>query len=152
MNFFPYLCKYKHNQILSLMQLKLTFDEIGKLIYEKTGKELPLVYGGPHTVRVSYKVPLMGPVGLDITVDRIEEGNIYLSYGGGKAIEFMVRTAFKQFDGRPEAEIVQLLDDNRFAVLLGKIPQAGQILEHIDLQDIHFDERSAMIDFAPKGM
>lgn len=134
------------------MQLKLTFDEIGKLIYEKTGKELPLMYGGPHTVRVSYKVPLMGPVGLDINVDRIDGGDIYLSYGGGKAIEFMVRTAFKQFEGRPEAEMLQLLDDNRLVLLLSKSPQMAQIFERVDLQDIHFDEQSVMIDFVPKGM
>lgn len=132
------------------MQLKLTFDEIGRLIQAKTGKELPLLYGGPHTVRVSYKVPLMGPVGLDITVDRVVDNDIHLSYGGGKAIEFMVRTAFKQFEGRPEAEMIQLLDDNRLVLLLGKSPQMAQIFERVDLQDIHFDEHSVMIDFSPR--
>lgn len=134
------------------MQLKLTFDEINRLIQAKTGKELPLMYGGPHTVRVSYPVPLMGPVGLDINVDHIENNDIYLSYGGGKAIEFMVRTAFKRFEGRPEAELLQLLDDNRLVLLLGKSPQMAQIFERVDLQDIHFDERSVMIDFVPKGL
>ena len=133
------------------MQLKLTFDEIGKLIQEKTGKELPLVYGGPHTVRVSYKVPLMGPVGLDINVDRIEGGDIYLSYGGGKAIELMVRAAFKQFENRPEAEMLQLLDGNRLVLHLSKNPRMASIFERITLQDIHFDGGSVMIDFAPRA-
>lgn len=131
------------------MQFRLTFDEIADLIQKKTGKELPLMYGGPHTVRISYKVPLMGPVGLDINVDRIEGSDIHLSYGGGKAIEYMVRMAFKQFEGRPEAEILQLLDDNRLVLMLGKNPQLAQIFDRITLQDIHFDERSVMIDFVP---
>ena len=53
------------------MQFNLTYSEVGQFIQEKTGKELPLAYGGPHTLRVAYKVPLMGSVGLDINVDRI---------------------------------------------------------------------------------
>ena len=132
------------------MQFRLTYDEIGKLIQKKTGKELPLMYGGPHTVRVSYKVPLMGPVGLDINVDRIVGSDIYLSYGGGKAIEYLVRTAFRQFEGRPEAEMLQLLDGNRLVLALGKNPQMAPIFDKIDLQDIHFDEYAVMVDFAPK--
>lgn len=133
------------------MQLKLTYDEIGKLIKEKAGKELPLMYSGPHTVRVGYKVPMMGSVGVDISVDGIEGGDLFLSYSGGMGIEFMVRTAFKQFEGRPEGELLRLLDGNRLVVMLGKSPQMSEIFSRIDLQDIHFDESSVMIDFVPKN-
>ena len=68
------------------MQFNLTYSEVGQFIQEKTGKELPLAYGGPHTLRVAYKVPLMGSVGLDINVDRINGSDIFLSYGGGAGI------------------------------------------------------------------
>ena len=50
------------------MQFNLSFSEVKELIHKKTGKELPLTYGGPHTLRISYPVPLMGSVGLDINV------------------------------------------------------------------------------------
>ena len=79
------------------MQLKLTYDEIGKLIKEKAGKELPLMYSGPHTVRVGYKVPMMGSVGVDISVDGIEGGDLFLSYSGG--IDFVVNSLFFLFFG-----------------------------------------------------
>jgi hypothetical protein len=133
------------------MQFRLTFSEIENLIQQKTGKELPLIYGGPHTVRISYKVPLMGSVGLDINVDRIDGSDIYLSYGGGKAIELMLRTAFNtQLKDRPGSEILQLLDGNAFLLSLGKNPQTAQIFERVTLQDIHFDEQSVIIEFTPK--
>ena len=61
------------------MQFNLTYSEVGQFILDKTGKELPLSYGGPHTLRISYKVPLMGSVGLDVNVDRINGSDIFLS-------------------------------------------------------------------------
>ena len=133
------------------MQLKLTFEEIGKLIAERTGKELPMSYGGPHTVRVSYKVPLIGSVGIDLNVDRVDGSDLYLSYEGNAAIEMMVRGAFNNMRNQPGMDMVELLDGNRFVVALGKNPQTASMFEHIALQDIHFDGQSVMIDFSPAG-
>lgn len=132
------------------MQFRLTFDEIGKMIQEKTGKELPLLYGGPHTVRVSYKVPLMGPVGIDFNVERCSGSDIFLSYSGGKAMEYMLRTAFRQVEGHPGADIIRLMDDNGILLALGENPQLAQIFDRIEIQDIHFDEQHVMIDFIPR--
>ena len=36
------------------MEIRLTYQEISDLIEKKAGRSLPLMYGGPHTVRVSY--------------------------------------------------------------------------------------------------
>ena len=110
-----------------------------------------MVYGGPHTVRVSYKVPLMGPVGLDINVDRICGSDLFLSYGGGAAIEFMVRTALGRFKDQPGADMIELLGGNRLVLALGKNEQLRTLFERVEVQDIHFDEQRVMIDFAPKN-
>ncbi|MBR3723980.1 MAG: hypothetical protein IKN11_01140 [Bacteroidales bacterium] len=132
------------------MQFNLSYSEVGKLIEDKTGKELPMTYGGPHTLRISYKVPLMGDVGLDINVDRIEGSDIFLSYGGGAGIEFMVRTALGQVKKQPGAELLDILDGNRLMLALGKSQQLAPIFDRIILKDIHFDESSIKIDFIPK--
>lgn len=132
------------------MQLKLSYEEIQRLITDKTGKELPMCYGGPHTLRVAHQVPLMGSVGLDINVDRIDGSDLYLSYGGGAGIEFMVRTALNHYKGRPEMEFLELLEGSRLRVMLGKSPQMASLFEHIRLEDIHFAEQSVMIDFVPR--
>ena len=132
------------------MQFNLTYSEVGQFIQEKTGKELPLAYGGPHTLRVAYKVPLMGSVGLDINVDRINGSDIFLSYGGGAGIEFMVRTALGQFKKQQGADLLDILDGNRLMLALGKSPQLAPVFDRITLKDAHFDEHSVMIDFVPK--
>lgn len=132
------------------MQFNLTYTEVGQFILDKTGKELPLSYGGPHTVRLSYKVPLMGAVGLDVNVDRINGSDIFLSYGGGAGIEFMVRTALGQLKKQPEADMLEILDGNRLLLSLGKSPQLATLFDHITLKDIHFNEQSLMVDFEPK--
>ena len=95
------------------MQFNLSYNEVVQLILEKTGKELPISYGGPHTLRISYKVPLMGAVGLDVNVDRINGSDIFLSYGGGAGIEFMVRTALGKFKKQQGGDLLDILDGNR---------------------------------------
>lgn len=151
--FFKYaLFQRKKNKIPQTMQFNLSFSEVKELIHKKTGKELPLTYGGPHTLRISYPVPLMGSVGLDINVEQIMGSDILLSYSGGKAIEFMMRTAFSQFQNQPGAEILELLDGNQMRLSLGKSPQLSQVFDHINLDDIHFDEMSIKIDFTPKSL
>ena len=132
------------------MQFNLSYNEVVQLILEKTGKELPISYGGPHTLRISYKVPLMGAVGLDVNVDRINGSDIFLSYGGGAGIEFMVRTALGQFKKQQGGDLLDILDGNRLMLALGKNPQLAPVFARIILKDIHFDEQAIMIDFVPK--
>ena len=133
------------------MQFRITFSEIEGLIRSKTGKELPLLYGGPHTIRISYHVPLMGAVGIDVNVERITGSDIYLSYSGGKPVEMMLRTAFSHFKNQPGADMLHLLDGNQILFALGKNPRTAMLFEHIILQDIHFDEHAVIVDFVPKG-
>lgn len=137
------------------MQLKLSFDEITKMIAAKTGKTLPMAYGGPHTVRISYEVNILfktTAVGLDITIDSIENNNIFLSYDGGAGIEFMVRSALSRVKEQPGGDMIETLDGCRLMVLLSRNSQMAQLTDRIDLQGIHFDEHHVMIDFVPKNL
>lgn len=133
------------------MQFRISYTEAQEMIASKSGKELPMVYGGPHTLRISYKVPLMGAVGLDITVDRVEGSDVILSFGGGAAIEYMLRTALSQAQSQPGAEALQMLGGNQLLLSLGKNPQTAQIFEHVTLKDIMFDEQFVIIDFVPEA-
>lgn len=133
------------------MQFRLTYSEVEKLISEKSGKELPMCFGGPHTLRISHKVPLMGSVGLDITVEQIRGTDVILSFGGGAAIEYMLRAALSQAKNQPGGDMIEMLGGNQLLLALGKNPNTAGIFERIDLQDIHFDEQTIMIDFMPKS-
>lgn len=135
------------------MELRLTYQEISEMIEKKAGRALPLSYGGPHTVRVSYDVNVLfksASVGLDLTVDHIEGRDIFLSYNGGAGIDFMVRQALNMAKSRPGGELIEPLDGNRILLCLSKNPQAGTLFDHITLQDIRFDERYAIVEFTPQ--
>lgn len=137
------------------MQFRLTFQEISDLIERKAGRSLPVMYGGPHTVRISYEVNMFvktASVGLDLTVDQVNEnGNIILSYNGGMGIDFMIKTALNHAKSQPGGDMIDLLPDNRILLNLSKNAQAGSLFEHVTLKDISFDEQFAIIEFVPKG-
>lgn len=137
------------------MQFRLTFQEISDLIERKAGRSLPVMYGGPHTVRISYEVNMFvktASVGLDLTVDQVDEnGNIILSYNGGMGIDFMIKTALNHAKNQPGGDMIDLLPDNRILLNLSKNAQAGSLFEHVTLKDISFDEQFAIIEFVPKG-
>ena len=137
------------------MELRLTFAEISELIEKKTGRPLPVMYGGPHTVRVSYDVNVLfksASVGIDLTVDQIVDSDIYLSFNGGAGIDFMVRQAVNMAKSRPGGEFIEPLDGNRILLALSRTQQAGSLLEHVTLRDIRFDEQYAIIEFVPKSL
>lgn len=137
------------------MELRFTYAEISEMIEKKSGRSLPLAYGGPHTVRVSYDVNVLfksASVGIDLTVDQIVDSDIYLSYNGGAGIDFMVRQAINMAKNRPGGEFIEPLDDNRILLALSRMQQAGSLLEHVTLRDIRFDEQYAIIDFVPKAL
>ena len=132
------------------MQFRLSYLEVEQLSELKAGKRLPLTYSDAHSVRISYPVPLMGSVGVDITVERIDGTDVYLSFGGGAAIEFMLRTALNQTKNQPGMEMVQMLGGNQLVLSLDKSPNLAPIFERITLEDICFDEQFIIIQFSPK--
>lgn len=137
------------------MELRLTYQEISDIIEKKAGRALPIMYGGPHTVRISYDVNVLfktASVGLDLTIDRIDGANIYLSYDGGAGIDFMVRQAISMAKNRPGGELIEPLEGNHLLLALSKNTQAGSLLDHVTLRDIRFDEHYAILDFVPKGV
>ncbi|MBO4587181.1 MAG: hypothetical protein J5677_05130 [Bacteroidales bacterium] len=137
------------------MQFRLTYQEISDLIERKAGRSIPVMYGGPHTVRISYEVSMFvktASVGLDLTVDQVDEnGNIILSYNAGMGIDFMIKTALNHAKSQPGGDMIDLLPDNRILINLSKNAQAGSLFDHVTLKDICFDEQFAIIEFVPKG-
>ena len=135
------------------MELRLTYTEISDLIEKKAGRALPIMYGGPHTVRISYDVNVLfksASVGLDITVDEIVGSDIYLSYSGGAGIDFIVKQAINMAKSRPGGDMIEPLSGSRLLIALSRTQQAGALLEHIVLEDISFDEQYAIVKFSPR--
>lgn len=137
------------------MEFRLSYQEISDLIEKKAGRALPVMYGGPHTVRIAYDVNVMfksASIGIDLTVDQVDESGIYLSYNGGAGIDFMIRQAIMMAKNRPGGELIEPLSDNRILLNLSKNQQTSSIFDHIKLNDIRFDEQYAIADFTPKAL
>lgn len=135
------------------MELRLTYQEISSLVEKKAGRALPIAYSGPHSIRISYDVNVLfksASIGLDLTVEEVNNSDITLSYNGGAGIDFMVRQALTMAKNRPGGELIEPLDGNRILLSLSKNQQTGSLLDHIDLRDIRFDEQYAIIEFEPK--
>lgn len=136
------------------MELRFTYQEISGMIEKKAGRPLPLVYGGPHTVRMSYDVNVMfktTSVGIDLTVERIVGSDIYLAFDGGSGIDFMLRQVISKAKKRPGGEMIEMLGGNRILLCLSKNSQADMFFDHVSLEDIRFDERYVIVQFTPKG-
>ena len=133
------------------MQFRLSYSEVEQLSERKDGKRLPLSYSDTHTVRISYPVPLMGSVGVDVTVDRINGSDVFLSFSGGAGIEFMLRTALNHAKNQPGMDMVQMIGGNQILLTLSKNPNLAPIFERVTLEDICFDPQFIIIQFSPKA-
>lgn len=137
------------------MELRLTYTEISELIGRKAGRNIPVIYGGPHTVRIGVDIDVLfktANIGLDLTVDEVRDGNIIISYTGGMGIDFMVRTALNHAKNQPGGDMIDLLPDNRIMLMLSKSTRTGSLLDHVDLKDIRFDEHYAIVEFEPHSL
>ena len=132
------------------MQFRLSYDEIQEFLYRQSSKRIQLTYSGTHTVRVGAEVNVLfktTSVGIDIAVERIEGSDLLLSYTGGMGIEMMLKMAVAKMQDKPGMDMLELLDNSRLMLHLGRSPQLAQIFERVVLRDIYFDEQSVIIDF-----
>ena len=137
------------------MELRLTYTEISELIGRKAGRNIPVIYGGPHTVRIGVDIDVLfktANIGLDLTVDEVRDGNIIISYTGGMGIDLMVRTALNHAKNQPGGDMIDLLPDNRIMLMLSKSTRTGSLLDHVDLKDIRFDEHYAIVELEPHSL
>ena len=135
------------------MQFRISYQEIQSMVYRKAGKTIVFSYNSEHSIRVGYDVTVLFKttnMGIDITVERVDNTAVYLSYGGGMGIQFMVKQALEHAKDQPGADMLEAVDDNGLIFHLDKNPQLQQILDHVTLQDIRFDEHYVIIEFTPK--
>ena len=136
------------------MQFRISYTEIQSLVYRKANKTILFSYNSEHSVRVGYDINVLFKttnVGLDVTVERVDNTSVLLSYSCGMGIEFMVKQALEKAKGQPGIDMLEAVEGNKLIFHLDKNPQLCQILENVTLQDIRFDERDVIIEFTPKA-
>ncbi len=136
------------------MQFRISYQEVQTMVYRKAGKTIVFSYDSTHTVRIGYDITMLFKttnVGLDITVVSVDNNSLHLSYGGGYAIQLMVKQALEHAKNQPGAEMIEAGDGNNLTIHLDKNPQLQQILEHVTLEDIRFNEHDIIVEFHLKA-
>lgn len=96
-------------------------------------------------MHVRYKI-----IGIDLTVEGIEESNIDIEYNGTVGIPLIVRGAILMVKNRPIGKLVEPLDDKRVRLCLRENEKVRAIFDHVNFESIRFDEQCAFVNVLVK--
>lgn len=136
------------------MKIQIDFSEIQSLVKSKTGRELVLSAMNERTVKaetkVSMKVPLLGEIekaiGLNVSVERIEDNDVHLKYDGGMGTDMIVGGLLTFLSSSSARNMVEKAQGNGIVVHLNEIEEARKVLDMVELTDISFQNESAVIE------
>ncbi|MCQ2128630.1 MAG: hypothetical protein MJZ08_04270 [Bacteroidaceae bacterium] len=143
------------------MIIQLTFNELQKIIQQRTNKDLTLGFVNDNTCSVATTMPMPiinRPISvtLNLTVERIEGTDLYLSIGGMPGIEMVLGPAMTILqsnvggvaNGIPEG-FVEKISGNQLVLHLDKIERLQQILAKLTLESVVFtpDSLAATLAF-----
>ena len=136
------------------MKIQIDFSEIQSLVKSKTGRELVLSAMNERTVKaetkVSMKVPLLGEIektiGLNVSVERIENNNVHLKYDGDMGTDMIVGGLLTFLSSSSARKMVEKTEGNGIVVHLNEIEEARKVLDMVELADISFQNESAVVE------
>lgn len=136
------------------MKVQIDFSEIQFLVKSKTGRELVLSAMNERTVKaetkVSIKVPLLGEIektiGLNVSVERIEDNDVHLKYDGGMGTDMIIGGLLTFLSSSSARNMVEKAQGNGIVVHLNEIEEARKVLDMVELTDISFQNESAVIE------
>lgn len=142
------------------MQLIIPFSELKEIIKNKSSRSLnfDLTTVNDNTVKVSYeakvKVKIIGEVGktfsLDVSVDKIEGEDLYLSYDGGFGVDMVVGGILMLVPQLKNIEFAEFSQNSSIILHLARIEDAHKALQQIDVHGVSFAEGKAIIEFTLK--
>ena len=136
------------------MKIQIDFSEIQSLVKSKTGRELVLSAMNERTVKaeskVSIKVPLLGEIekaiGLNVSVERIEDNDVHLKYDGGMGTDMIVGGLLTFLSSSSARNMVEKTQGNGIVVHLNEIEETRKVFDMVELTDISFQNESAVIE------
>ena len=133
------------------MKLSIAFTELQDYVLDHYHKELELSYVDDSTVKVATPVKVFGfskSIGINLTIERIEGTDLYLTYDGKMGIELLVTPAISFIKKLvPEkTEMIQMQPDNTVKVSLGDIERLKKVLDKLTLQSIRFEPEGIVLE------
>ncbi len=133
------------------MKLFIAFTELQDYVRSHYQKELELSYVAGSTVGVATAVKILGfskSIGINLTIERIEGTDLYLTYDGKMGIELFVTPAISFIKKLvPEkTEMIQMLPDNTVKVSLGDIERLKKVFDKLTLHRIYFEPEGITLE------
>lgn len=117
------------------MKLQLSFDEINDFIKKEVkAVNITLSQANEQTLCVNVS-KLIISTNINLSIDKIEGNNIYLTLAGGLAVDNLVKGAIALF--KEHLPIwVEPISDTSFVIKLDAIEKAQKILQYLVLKEI----------------
>lgn len=125
------------------MKLAITYTELQDYVASHFHKTVNLGFVDEATVSVSVSIKVFGftkSVSINITVEKIEDTDLFLSYGGKMGIDLLVSPAISYAKKLvPEkADWVEQMSGNIVKLRLGDIDKLQKVFEKVELKAIRF--------------
>lgn len=126
------------------MNLKITFSELQNLVLHRTGKEILLTAQDANTLNIQYRhwvhVPIIGErlveVNVNATIDKFENGTLYLTYECPIGIELILKGILTIIKNSGIANLIETAANSQVIIHLSAIDKVQTALEHVDVQSI----------------
>lgn len=137
------------------MTLSVSFQEIYDILVAKTGKKILLKTVNDKTVTVGYeqkmRVSMIGTVHkivwLNITVEKLQNEELHLSYDAGRGGDLLIKILLAIIPTSKYSDYVDIGKDKHVVVHLQKIDKVRQVLQQITVNDIRFQDTTVVIMF-----
>ncbi len=130
------------------MQIRVPFDELTSYISSHYGKSTNLRYVKSDTVNISTVVDMMffsKEVGINLTIDKIEDEDLYLSYNNGMGVDLLIKGVLKFLQMSPYGNLVEEKSGNVLVVHLGRVDQMRKLFESMSLNNISFSNDGVVV-------
>ena len=136
------------------MQATIEYSEIQSLVKSKTGREIGLSAIDERTVKaeakVSVKVPFLGKIeksiGVNVSVEKIEDNDIWLKYDGGMGTDMIIDGLLSFLSSTPAMKVVEKTQGNGIVVHLDEVEEARKVLDLVELTGIMFQEKGVTVE------
>ncbi len=125
------------------MQIRVPFDELTSYISSHYGKSTNFSYVKSDTVNISTAVDMMffsKEVGINLTIDKIEGEDLYLSYNNGLGVDLLIKGVLKFVQMSSYGNLIEEKNGNKLVVHLGRIDQMRELFENMSLNNISFSK------------
>jgi len=129
------------------MQIKISYIEIRHYLQRHNRIDVGIEYLDSQTVRFSYKPYSLSPMlNLDARIKSVNEKELVLLYRGKTGVNMLIKSLVLILGKKIDKNLFEI--DTRLeqvTINLKSIPGIQKGFEHLDIDDIHFEQKEVVL-------